>query len=116
MTIPNVAPGPLRSVKQPGMLKTAQFHQKRGLIRKIQSLLKSVFLIKAQNKYQKSRPRASPCTHGRDAGGARTGGLFFFVFNEKHTVKKNHIYFHKNTLCFKHTGYWILDTGLLVIG
>ena len=28
MSIPNVAPGPLRSVKHPGMLKTSKFHQK----------------------------------------------------------------------------------------
>ena len=34
MSIPNVYPGPLRSVKQPGKAKTAQFLQKWGFIRK----------------------------------------------------------------------------------
>ena len=34
ISILNVAPGPLRSVKQPGKAKTAQFHQKWRLIRK----------------------------------------------------------------------------------
>ena len=37
MSIPNVYPGPLRSVKQPGKAKTAKFHQKRRKIRKTKS-------------------------------------------------------------------------------
>ena len=34
MSIPNVAPGHLRSIKPPGMPKTIEFHQNRRFIRK----------------------------------------------------------------------------------
>ena len=30
LSIPNVAPGPLRSVKHPGMPETIDFHQSKG--------------------------------------------------------------------------------------
>ena len=43
MSIPNVYPGPLRSVKQPGKAKTAQFHQKWRKTRKI-NFMKISFL------------------------------------------------------------------------
>ena len=46
MSIPNVYPGPLRSVKQPGTLKTAQFLQKLRKIWKTTFYKNRYFYIK----------------------------------------------------------------------
>ena len=57
MSIPNVYPGPLRSVKQPGTAKTAQFHQKWRKLRKTH-IYKNLKIFKKTNMLFIQNPRA----------------------------------------------------------
>ena len=71
MSIPNVYPGPLRSLKQPGMLKTARFHQKWRKIKKTKILWKIDIFIYIYIYIYITDPRARGCPPARPPGARR---------------------------------------------
>ena len=92
ISIPNVAPGHLRSLKPPGMLTTIKFHEKLRFMRKTH-FIKSIYKLE---KTKQTKENKKPREIEKSKNTKNRRDIYIFVYTGRYLCVYIYIYIYRD--------------------